>query len=140
MPKAGKKKQSSFEQAQYFVKGTQNSQLSIMHSIWLRLIIALPVILAIMLGSLKWSEIRHSPKLYSAIAGGVIVQTVIGSYLWFYCTFKIGISPFQIIIATIPFFVYAADVYFFRRTKPSLYFLITALVALSDICLIIWDD
>jgi len=103
VPKAGKKKQSSFEQAQYFVKGTQNSQLSIMHSIWLRLIIALPVILAIMLGSLKWSEIRHSPKLYSAIAGGVIVQTVIGSYLWFYCTFKIGSLLFRLLSPQYPF-------------------------------------
>ncbi len=118
------------------VKGTMHTQLSIMHSVWLRLFLALPFVLVIFLLKPKLIATGATLKVYVAITGGVIFQTIIASYLWFYCTYKIGISSFQILIATLPFFVYAADVYFFKRTKPSLYFLVTALVAVLGIWLV----
>lgn len=116
--------------------GTMHTQLSIMHSIWLRLIIALPLVSIVILMNRKLIATTASPKFYGAVAFGVIAQTILGSYLWFYCTYKIGISTFQTLIATLPFFVYAADVYFFKRTKPSLYFIIAAFVALFGIWLV----
>jgi drug/metabolite transporter (DMT)-like permease len=113
-----------------------HTQLSIMHSVWLRLVLALPFVLIIFLLKPKLIAAGASLKVYGAITGGVIFQTIIASYLWFYCTYKIGISSFQILIATLPFFVYAADVYFFKRTKPSLYFLVIALIAVLGIWLV----
>jgi drug/metabolite transporter (DMT)-like permease len=41
-----------------------------------------------------------------------------------------------VLVGTLPFFVYAADVYFFKRTKPSVYFLATAFVAVFGIWLV----
>ncbi len=120
------------------IKGTMHTQLSIMHSVWLRLIVALPLIL-IALPFTKRNEFtwRAMPaRFYAAIACGVIIQTIIANYLWFYCSYKIGIATFQVIIATLPFFVYAADVYLLKRTKPSLYFLLTALLAAAGIGLV----
>lgn len=119
------------------IKGTINTPLSIMHSVWLRLLIALPFILAALaFNKRKKTAQSLDVKFYTAVAGGVIVQTIIATYLWFYCTYAIGISTFQIIIATLPFFVYAADVYIFKRTKPSVYFLLTALLAVIGIWLV----
>ncbi|MGV3529905.1 MAG: EamA family transporter [Flavisolibacter sp.] len=122
------------------IKGTQDSDLSIMHSIWLRLLVALPFLLPALFKRGALSKNTSALKFYGAIVGGVVVQTIFASYLWFYCTYAIGISTFQVIIATLPFFVYAADVWLFRRTKPSLYFLLTALMALAGICLVMWGD
>lgn len=118
------------------IKGAQYSQLSIMHTVWLRLILVLPFAIGILLTGNRAIAANGSIKVHGAIAAGVIAQTILASYLWFYCTYKIGIATFQILIATLPFFVYAADVYLFKRTKPSLYFLITALVAVLGIWLV----
>lgn len=113
------------------VYGTIHTHLSIMHTVLLRLIIALPVILiAFIVFKPNRSLKSASPiKFFGAIAGGIITQTIFANYLWFYCTYKIGIAAFQVIIATLPFFVYAADVYVFKRTKPSGYFLFAAFFA-----------
>jgi drug/metabolite transporter (DMT)-like permease len=121
----------------FSIKGTQHTQLSIMHSVWLRLLVALPFVLMIFLTQPSLAA-NSLLKLYGAITAGVIAQTIIASYLWFYCTYKVGISAFQVIIATLPFFVYAADVYLFNKTKRSAYFLITAFVALLGIWLVMW--
>lgn len=120
------------------IKGTMHTQLSIMHSVWLRLIVALPLILTALLftGNYKFRFSKLPASFYGAIAGGVITQTIIANYLFFYCSYKIGIATFQVIIATLPFFVYAADVYLLKRTKPSLYFLLTALLAALGIGLV----
>ncbi len=119
------------------IKGTIDTQLSILHSVWLRLIIVLPIALIIFVQSQKATvSTSRSLKFYGAITCGVILQTIIAAYLWFYCTYKIGISTFQVLIATLPFFVYAADVYFFKRTKRSALFLATSLAALAGIWLV----
>lgn len=118
------------------IKGTMHTTLSIMHSVWLRLIIALPFILVALVVSKRKIITEQPIKFYGAIAGIVIIQTIIATYLWFYCTYTIGISTFQVIIAMLPFFVYAADVYLFKRTKPSLYFLLTTLLAAFGIWMV----
>jgi len=117
------------------IKGTLQSELSIMHSVWLRLFVVLPVALGIFSFQLKRAT-RLPARVYVAIGLGVVLQTVVAAYLWFYCTYKVGISTFQILIATLPFFVYAADVYLFKRTKPSPYFLTTAVIAVAGIWLV----
>ncbi|MBC7391406.1 MAG: DMT family transporter [Opitutaceae bacterium] len=121
----------------FSIKGTMYSQLSIMHSIWLRLIIALPFMLILLFITKKKIVTKGSAKYFFAIIGGVVAQTIVASYLWFYCTYKIGISSFQIIISTLPFFVYTVDVYIFKKTKPSLYFLLTAILALIGIWIVV---
>ena len=121
------------------VRGVIDTHLSIMHSVFLRLIIALPLLsIALLLAKVQKLFSFVSPlKFYSAVAGGVIAQTVLAGYLWFYCTYNIGISTFQIIISTLPFFVYAMDVYVFKRTKASPYFLLTAFIAVVGIFIVL---
>lgn len=120
----------------FSIKGTINTQLSIMHSLWLRLLVALPFILiGFLYLKTKLIDIPHCKKFYGSILAGVITQTILASYLWFYCTYKIGISSFQIMIATLPFFVYVADVLFFKKTKFAPYFIITAFTAFAGICI-----
>lgn len=118
------------------IRGTIHSHLPIMHSIWLRIITVLPIIIFILFTKKKVWHSKLPVKFYLSILGGIIIQTIIANYLWFYSTYKIGISTFQVIIATLPFFVYAADVYLLKRTKPSLYFLLTALLAAAGIGLL----
>ena len=120
----------------FSIKGTMNTQLSIMHSLWLRLFLALPFVFLLFLYlKPRLGALPGSKKLYGLVLAGVIIQTILASYLWFYCTYQIGISSFQIMIATLPFFVYAADVLFFKKAKLSPYFLITALIAFAGIWL-----
>ena len=119
----------------FSILGSLHSTLSILHSIWIRLLVALPILLIVQL-FLRRPVGGLSPKFFASVAGGVIIQTIISNYLWFYCTFKIGISTFQIIIATLPFFVYTIDVYILKRTQSSFYFLITALLAVFGIAIV----
>ena len=120
------------------IKGTQAQQISFTHSIWLRLLVALPFAIGLYLGMGKRPTITQPRSFYGAIAAGVLAQTILASYLWFYCTYAIGISVFQVIISTLPFLVYATDVYVFRKTKPSLYFIATAALALVGVMIVIW--
>ena len=123
----------------FSIKGTMNAQLSIMHSLWLRLLIALPFIFILFIYlKPKLGALPKNNKLYLIILAGVIIQTILASYLWFYCTYIIGISTFQIMIATLPFFVYATDVFIFKKNKFSPYFLITALAAFVGIWISMW--
>ena len=80
------------------IKGTMHTQLSIMHSDWLRLIVALPLIIIALLftGGNKFRFSKMTANFYAAIAGGVITQTIIANYLFFYCSYKIGIATFRL--------------------------------------------
>ena len=115
----------------FSIRGTMGTKISIMHSVWLRLIIVLPFAIPLLL-----SNYQKNPKLTfktsSAIIIAVIAQTVIASYLWFFCSYKFGIAPFQVFISTLPLFVYFIDVFLLRKTKASPFFFISALIAGCD--------
>jgi drug/metabolite transporter (DMT)-like permease len=84
------------------------------------------------------NENRQKPnaKFYFTILIGVVCQTILADYLWFYCSFKIGIDIFQIILATLPLWLYAVDVYVLKKSKPNVLFLLVAIVASVGILLV----
>ena len=121
----------------FSIKGVQTGNITFLHAIWLRLIIALPFAAILYFLFLPSKQVRNSKGiiLYTVIALGVICQTILANYLWFYATFKIGITSFQLIIATFPLWVYAADVYLFKKTTSSTIFIVTSLIAAVGIFL-----
>ena len=114
----------------FSIRGTMDTQISIMHSVWLRLIIVLPFAIAILISNYKKNLNPTRPHLiYAAISIAVVAQTILASYLWFYCSYKLGIATFQVLISTLPLFVYFIDVCFLKKTKASPIFLTSALLA-----------
>ena len=110
------------------IKGVGN--LPFLLAIWLRIFIAFLILLPLLIFSNKAKTILpKSISFYVAIIIGVLAQTIGAAYLWLYASFLISVSVFQIILATLPLFMYAIDVYFLKKTKPSFYFLLTAVIA-----------
>ena len=110
------------------IKGVGN--ISFLLAIWLRLFVAFIILLPTFIFSNKAHPVFPKPiSFYAAIIVGVLAQTIGAAYLWLYASFQISISVFQIILATLPLFMYAIDVYLLKKTKPSFYFLATAFVA-----------
>jgi drug/metabolite transporter (DMT)-like permease len=119
------------------IKGAMHT-ITFLHAIWLKLLIALPLILlAFSFFNKKIENGSTKSKLYVAIFCGVICQTILAGYLWFYASFSIGVSVFQIILATFPLFMYAVDVYVLRKSKPSFLFLLMAIIAGVGIGLVV---
>ena len=116
------------------IKGV--GSLPFLLAIWLRLFVAFIILLPTVIISNKANIILPTSTLfYIAIIIGVLAQTIGAAYLWLYASFHISVSVFQIILATLPLFMYAIDVYLLKKTKPSFYFLFTALVAAVGIAL-----
>ena len=116
------------------IKGV--GSLPFLLAIWLRLFVAFIILLPTFIISNNTNTfLPKSASFYSAILIGVLVQTIGAAYLWLYASFLISVSVFQIILATLPLFMYAVDVYLLKKTKPSFYFLLTALVAAVGIAL-----
>lgn len=116
------------------IKGV--GSLSFLLAIWLRLFVAFIILLpTCIISSSTNTFLPKSASFYSAILIGVLAQTIGAAYLWLYASFLISLSVFQIILATLPLFMYAIDVYLLKKTKPSFYFLLTALVAAVGIAL-----
>lgn len=114
------------------IKGAGN--LPYLLAIWVRLFIAFIILLPAFIISNKANIVL--PKgisFYGAIIIGVLAQTIGAAYLWLYASFHISVSVFQIILATLPLFMYAIDVYLLKKTKPSFYFLATDFVAAEGI-------
>lgn len=118
------------------IKGATHN-VTFLHAIWLRLLFALPlIVLAFFLQKRKMNISSGKSKLYFVIFCGVICQTILAGYLWFYASFSIGISVFQIIMATLPLCIYAVDVYVLKKSKPSVLFLLAAAFAGAGIWLV----
>lgn len=116
------------------IKGV--GDLPFLLAIWLRLFIAFIILLPGFFLTPKTKNILPKKHLFfTAILIGVLAQTIGAAYLWLYASFHISISVFQIILATLPLFMYAIDVYIFKKSTPSLYFLICAFVAAAGITL-----
>ena len=119
------------------IKGTIDSEISILHSIGLRLLMVIPFTMIFIIKNKFSIGLKFHSKTLLAVVLGVIAQTIIASYLWFYCTNEMRISNFQIFISTLPFFVYAIDVYYLKKTKPSFTFILSAFFAIIGIVIVL---
>lgn len=120
------------------IKGTSEN-VSFLQVIWIRLLIAFVIIAPFFFFARnRKNNPRYTTRFYLAIFTAVICQTIVANYLWFYASFQIGISVFQVILATLPLFVYTAEVYIFKRTKSSRLFLLVSVIAGVGICLVVW--
>ncbi|MBC7650447.1 MAG: DMT family transporter [Deinococcales bacterium] len=116
------------------IKGVGN--LPFLLAIWLRLFVAFIILLPVFILTYKNKyRLPVNYLFYVAIFLGVLAQTIGAAYLWLYASFKISVSVFQIIVATLPLVMYAIDVYIFKKSKPSVFFLVTAVVAAVGIAL-----
>ena len=110
------------------MKGVGN--LPFLLAIWLRLFIAFLIIIpAFLISYNPKQKIPANGLFYISICIGVLAQTIAAAYLLLYASFHVSTSIVQIIMATLPLFMYAIDVYLLKKSTPSLSFLITALVA-----------
>ncbi len=105
----------------FSIKGGTVGNLSIFHTLWLRLLLALPFVTALLIFS-KERGFALGSKFYAILLCAVTLQTVAGSYLWFAASFRLGVPLFQTIVATLPLCVYATDVYLLKRSKSSFIF------------------
>jgi drug/metabolite transporter (DMT)-like permease len=120
------------------IKGASNT-VTYFQAIWIRLLIAMFIVfVAFIFRKKKEKSVKLNPKFYFIIFIGVLCQTVLGDYLWFYASFQIGIDTFQIILSTLPLGLYAIDVYLLKKSKPNLLFLLASLIALIGILLVMF--
>jgi drug/metabolite transporter (DMT)-like permease len=118
------------------IKGAMHN-VTFLHAIWLKLLMGLPFIISAFYFFHKKIIVNSTNiKLYLAIFCGIICQTILAGYLWFYASFSIGVSVFQIILATLPLCIYAVDVYVLKKSKASVFFLLAAVFAAVGICLV----
>lgn len=125
------------------IKGTIGSQISLFHSLFLRLF---PVLVLMLLFSFFSKQnlwrvtMKASRKTLIALLVAVVLQTIIASYLWFIASLSLGVSKFQVLIALLPFVVAIIDTIILKR-KPLIYrFYLTALLAFIGILLMFWQD
>jgi len=119
------------------IKGADNN-VTLLQAIWIRLLIALAfIVVAIIFFGDRNTLKKQPPQFYVIITLAVIFQTVLGSYLWFYGSFKIGIGLFQVILATIPFCVYAVDVFILKKRANAILFLVVSVLAAAGVCLVL---
>lgn len=113
----------------FSIKGASNT-VTYFQAIWIRLFIAMIVIfVAFIFKAKNKRRTKVNVKFYVAILTGVICQTVLADYLWFYASFKIGVANFQIIFSTLPLWLYAVDVYILKFSKPNILFFLVAVLA-----------
>ena len=121
----------------FSIKGASNN-VTLLQAIWIRLLLALVVIAPIILLSDKEnSPGHHTKKFYAVIFMAVICQTIVANYLWFYASFHLGISVFQLILATLPLFVYAVDTFILKKAANASLFLLVSSIAAIGICLVV---
>lgn len=121
----------------FSIKGASNN-VTLLQAIWIRLLLALAVIVPAMLFSgQKNSPNSHTIKFYFIISFAVVCQTIVANYLWFYASFHLGISVFQLILATLPLFVYAFDVYILKKSANAPLFLLVSIIAAAGVCLVV---
>jgi drug/metabolite transporter (DMT)-like permease len=122
----------------FSIKGASNN-ITLLQAIWMRLLLALVFITPLLIYSTKEKLVANQPmKFYAEIILAVLCQTIVGNYLWFYASFELGISVFQVILATIPLFVYAIDVCILKNSANAPLFLLAALIAAAGICLVVF--
>ncbi|RYX99788.1 hypothetical protein EON78_02645 [bacterium] len=111
------------------IKGAAES-ISLLHAIAIRLVFAFFIIAVVFFIKKEYKKVEKLDiTFYAVVIIGVLAQTLGASYLWYYATFNLGISVLQVIIASLPIWVYGTDIYLLRKTKPSVFFLVTALLA-----------
>jgi drug/metabolite transporter (DMT)-like permease len=115
------------------VKGAAG--MSFLHAVWVQFFVGALLIWPLKIYKGFSSNIINKRKYYLVITTGVLLQNVVAGYLWYFSTFRIGVSIFQSIIATLPFCVYAIDVFVFKNSSPSRLFFITCSLALTGISL-----
>ena len=71
---------------------------------------------------------------------GILLQTIVGSYLWFLSSLSLGVFKFQVLIALLPFAVAFIDALLLKRKPFTLRFYITALLAFVGVLLLFWQD
>ena len=119
------------------IKGA-NSNITLLQAIWIRLLLALIFIL-IGIPFIKEKVIlkKHPLKFYMMVIFGVICQTIVANYLWFYSSFHLGIAVFQLILATLPLCVYAVDVYILKKSANAPLFLLVSIITAVGVCLVV---
>ena len=74
------------------IKGADKN-ISLLHAIWIRLLIAfIFILIPVLINCKKTIPKNHTLKFYTIVIFTVITQTIIGNYLWFYATSLIGIT------------------------------------------------
>lgn len=112
------------------IKGVANSNLSLFHAIFLKLITILPFALTIflLLGKKKIFQIK-SASIVLTVVLGIILQTVFANYFWLSASLKIGTTKFQLIVALLPFCVGLFDALILRKKQLNISFYLSALFA-----------
>lgn len=111
------------------IKGA-TATVSFLQAIWLRLLVALVFILPLFFFKKPLAKpAQQNNKFYLLVLLGVLCQTILAGYLWLYASFHIGISVFQVILATLPLWLYITDVYLLKKSTPSISFLFCAFFA-----------
>lgn len=112
--------------------------VSFLQAIWLRLLIAMFFILPLFFFNKRHNKpTKQNIKFYLLVLLGVVCQTILAGYLWLYASFHIGISVFQVILATLPLWLYITDVYLLKKSTPSFSFLLCAFFAGLGICFVL---
>jgi drug/metabolite transporter (DMT)-like permease len=110
--------------------------VSILHAMWLQLFVAMVCITPGYLFNKRPFKIENRPKFYLAILAGVLTENIVAGYIWYFATYRIGVSIFQTIIATLPLCVYAIDRIFFKRKSGSAFFILACIISLIGIGLV----
>ncbi len=121
------------------IKGTVQSNLSLFHSMFLKLFPCFICVLLVQLFNKK--RIYADYKLINLkngmlLIGAIVFQTILASYLWFIASFQLGVSKFQVIVSLFPFVVAFLQVKFYKKSDLSLRFYITAIIAFIGVLLL----
>lgn len=110
-----------------------------LQAIWVRLLFALAIVATVYLARREYREVKpQDATFYGVVLGGVVAQTILAPYLWLYASFSVGFSTVQVIVATLPLWVYALDVYVFKKSPSSARFMLVSALALIGILLVMW--
>ncbi len=125
------------------IKGTANSNIFLLHSIFLRLFPVFILVLFLRLFS-KQNLLpiikTTSVKILWLLIVGILLQTIIATYLWFIASLSLGVSRFQVLIALLPFAVALIDAVLLKRKHFNSRFFLTALLAFIGVLLMFWQD
>jgi len=125
------------------IKGAMGSQISLFHSIFLRLF---PVFILVLLFNIINKQklwlvtLKTTRKTLLVLLVAVVLQTIIASYLWFIASLSLGVSKFQVLIALLPFVVAIIDTVILKRKPLTYRFYLTALLAFIGVLLMFWQD
>jgi drug/metabolite transporter (DMT)-like permease len=125
------------------IKGATNSNVSLMHNMFLRLFAVF--IFIFFLGVFSKQSIYKYLKLASLktiffLITAILLQTIIGTYLWFYASLSLGVPKFQVLIALLPFVMVLLEIIASKSFKIQQQFYLTALLAFVGVMLVFWQD